>query len=72
MRWVLIGILFLAASVAKIDAFKLGRSQPTERISGQFYPPSLFFFSFFSFHGSFSLVEEYGLDNFGFSLLIKN
>lgn len=34
MRWVLIGILFLAASVAKIDAFKLGRSQPTERISG--------------------------------------
>ncbi|PPD92959.1 hypothetical protein GOBAR_DD10095 [Gossypium barbadense] len=32
--WVFIGILFLADFVVKIEPFKLGRSQPTERISG--------------------------------------
>ena len=37
-RWVIIGILFLAAFVVKIEAFKLGRSQPTERISGKIHP----------------------------------
>ncbi|KAE8703491.1 putative beta-1,4-xylosyltransferase IRX10L [Hibiscus syriacus] len=33
-RWVFIGILFIADSMVKIEPFKLGRSQPTERISG--------------------------------------
>ncbi|KAK6262044.1 hypothetical protein QUC31_007860 [Theobroma cacao] len=33
-RWVFVGILILAACAFKIEAFNLGRSQPTERISG--------------------------------------
>lgn len=48
-RWVFLGVLF-AAFILRINAFKLGRSRPTERISGGiwFYYEFLFFL-FFTF-----------------------
>lgn len=40
-KWVFVGILWYAAFVLRIGAVELGRSQPTERISG-----GIFFFLF--------------------------
>uniref|UniRef100_A0A2P2LF24 Putative beta-1 4-xylosyltransferase IRX10L n=1 Tax=Rhizophora mucronata TaxID=61149 RepID=A0A2P2LF24_RHIMU len=35
-KWAFVGIFWCAALILRIDAVGLGRSQPTERISGGF------------------------------------
>lgn len=48
-KWVFVGILYFAAFASTAGAVKLGRGQPTERISGSF--PS--FYQFYAAFASF-------------------